>query len=78
MIGRFSYFGSTNAPRGSAAGDFNGDGQNNLAEYVSGTNPSSAQSHLAIKAVSSACPALRFALSWPGATGRVYNDGRGL
>ena len=66
------YFGSTNAPRGSASADFDGDGLNNLAEYLSGTNPTNAQSRLVITRIQH-LPDSRFAISWPGTTGRVYN-----
>jgi hypothetical protein len=66
------YFGSTNAPRGSATGDFDGDGLSNLAEYLAGTNPTNAQSRLAFTWIQRLSNS-QWALSWLGATGRVYN-----
>jgi hypothetical protein len=67
-----AYFGSTNAARGSASADFDGDGLSNLSEYRAGTNPTNAQSRLAIPRIQR-LPNSQWALSWPGATGRVYN-----
>jgi hypothetical protein len=65
------YFGSTNAPRGSAAADFDGDRLSNFAEYLAGTNPTNAQSRLAFSRIQR-LPNSQFALYWPGTTGRVY------
>ena len=38
------YFNTTNNPNGDPSADPDGDGQNNLAEFLSGTNPTNAAS----------------------------------
>ena len=67
-----AYFGSTNATRGSAAADFDGDGLSNLAEFRTGTNPTNTLSRLRLTQIER-LPNSRFAFTWPGATGCVYN-----
>ena len=67
-----AYFGSTNAPKGAATADFDGDGMSNLAEYRAGTNPTNALSRLALTSIAR-LPNSRYTLTWPGATGCVYN-----
>ena len=44
------YFGATNAPLGGALDDWDGDGMNNLSEWFAGTDPTSGQSCLKLRA----------------------------
>jgi len=46
------YFGCTDCPQADAAADPDGDGQNNMAEFLSGTNPTTSISVLRIISVS--------------------------
>ncbi len=45
------YFGSTTNPAAAASADPDGDGQNNLAEFLAGTNPTNSASGLRITSV---------------------------
>jgi hypothetical protein len=45
------YFGSTNNPSAAPSADPDGDGQNNLAEFLTGTNPTNSASGLQITSV---------------------------
>ncbi len=45
---QIQYFGSTNNPAAAATADPDGDGQNNLAEFLAGTNPTNSASGLQI------------------------------
>src|SRR5206468_1748877 len=48
---QIDYFGSTNNPAADPTFDADGDGQNNLAEFLSGTNPTNSISALQIISV---------------------------
>ena len=48
---QIQYFGSTTNPAAAASADPDGDGQNNLAEFLSGTNPTNSASSLHIISV---------------------------
>jgi fibronectin-binding autotransporter adhesin len=48
---QMQYFGCTNCPEAAATADPDGDGQNNLAEFLSGTNPTDGSSALRIISV---------------------------
>ena len=48
---QIQYFGSTTNPAAAANADPDGDGQNNLAEFLAGTNPTNSASGLEITAV---------------------------
>jgi T5SS/PEP-CTERM-associated repeat protein len=48
---QLQYFGCTNCPQAAATADPDGDGQNNLAEYLAGTDPTNNASVLAIVSV---------------------------
>ena len=48
---QIQYFGSTTNPLAAANADPDGDGQNNLAEFLAGTNPTNSASGLQITAV---------------------------
>jgi PKD repeat protein len=45
---QLSHFGCTNCPQAAASADPDGDGQNNLAEFLAGTNPNNSSSGLRI------------------------------
>ena len=48
---QLQYFGCTNCPQADAAADPDGDGQNNLAEFLAGTDPSDSASVFSIVSV---------------------------
>ncbi len=48
VLWQFQYFGCTNCPQAATSADPDGDGQNNLAEYLAGTNPTNNMSTLRI------------------------------
>ncbi len=48
---QLQYFGCTNCPQADAAADPDGDGQNNLAEFLAGTDPTNSTSVLRITSV---------------------------
>jgi PKD repeat protein len=48
---QIQYFGSTNNPAAASSNDADGDGQNNMAEFLSGTNPTNAASALRIVSI---------------------------
>lgn len=54
-----------------AAGDFDGDGQSNLSEYLAGTTPNNAASRLAIIEVERTSEGAR--LSWASVPGKRYH-----
>ncbi len=64
-----NYFGSTNNPAADANADPDGDGQNNLAEFSSGTNPTNSAS--ALRIVSTARQGNDVVLTWLTAGGRT-------
>jgi hypothetical protein len=45
---QLQYFGCTNCPQAAASADPDGDGQNNLAEFLSGTDPTNSASALRV------------------------------
>ena len=50
---QLQYFGCTNCPQADAAADPDGDGQNNLAEFLAGTDPTNSTSALRITSTTS-------------------------
>ena len=64
------YFGS--AANGDPAEDSDGDGQNNLEEYIAGMDPTNATSAFTVRA-SNTPTGGEFILSWDAVTGRVYS-----
>ncbi|MBA4388309.1 MAG: hypothetical protein C0404_10035 [Verrucomicrobia bacterium] len=67
-------FGSTSATNGAPNHDADGDGMNNAAEYVAGTNPRDAASALRVSSMS--CDAggvTGFSISFNTVTGRLYS-----
>jgi PKD repeat protein/endonuclease/exonuclease/phosphatase family metal-dependent hydrolase len=50
---QIQYFGSTNAPGSGAGDDPDGDGQTNMAEFLSGTNPTNSASAFRILSITS-------------------------
>jgi hypothetical protein len=66
------FFGSSNAARGGANADFDGDGSSNLAEFRSGTNPTNALSRFAVSRIQHLTSS-QLLTAWPSTTGRVYN-----
>lgn len=55
-----------------AAGDPDGDGMSNKAEYIAGTDPRNPYSFFGLAGVSNAAEGVFF-FSWPSATGRTYS-----
>jgi hypothetical protein len=68
---RVLYFTSTNAANSGPADDWDYDGQNNLAEYLAGTDPTNALSLLVLRGCSNRNA--RTTLTWPGMAGRSYS-----
>ncbi len=65
------YFGSTNAVNGGALDNFDGDGLNNLEEYIAGVDPTDSGS---VFAISNAVPDSEgFTVQWPAVEGRIYD-----
>jgi hypothetical protein len=62
------YFGSTNNPSGAPAADPDGDGQNNMSEFLSGTNPTNAASLFRISSV--AVEGNNIRITWTEGAGR--------
>jgi hypothetical protein len=65
-----TYFASTNHPNGNAGDDFDLDGQSNRDEFISGTNPTNANSRFTLS-LSTGNP--HFTISWDAAPDRVYD-----
>ncbi|HUJ12007.1 MAG TPA: hypothetical protein VL171_18515, partial [Verrucomicrobiae bacterium] len=63
------YFNCTNCPQADAAADPDGDGQNNQAEFLSGTNPTNSLSGLRI--ISAAADNNDAVITWRTAGGRT-------
>ena len=61
------YFGSTNNPSADPAADPDADGQNNLAEFLSGTNPTNSQS--ALRIISAVQQSTNVVITWATAGG---------
>jgi hypothetical protein len=61
------YFGSTNNPSADPAADPDGDGQNNFAEFLSGTNPTNSQS--ALRIISAIQQSTNVMITWATAGG---------
>ena len=66
---QIDYFGSTNDPTADPSFDADGDGQNNLAEFVGGTDPTNSVSALRIIAVTP--QATDVVITWTTAGGRT-------
>ena len=64
------YFGS--AANGDPAADSDGDGQNNLEEYIAGMDPTNAASAFMVRTFDTPSGG-EFILSWDAVTGRVYS-----
>ena len=64
-----AYFNCTNCPQAAATADPDGDGQNNLAEFMAGTNPNSSASVLRIVAVAQEGNNIR--VTWKTGAGRT-------
>jgi len=70
-VWEMEYFGSTTGAVASA--DSDGDGENNLAEYISGHNPTNAASYFSITNIDvTVTNGFSFILSWESVSGRVY------
>ena len=63
------YFGCTNCPQAAASADPDGDGQNNLAEFLAGTSPTNSASGFRI--ISTARQGNDFVVTWTTAGGRT-------
>ena len=66
---QLAYFNCTNCPQAAATADPDGDGQNNLAEFMAGTNPNSSASVLRIVAVAQEGNNIR--VTWKTGAGRT-------
>ncbi|MDF7806768.1 lamin tail domain-containing protein [Pontiellaceae bacterium B12219] len=69
-----TYFSSTNHPNGGPGSDFDLDGQSNFDEYISGTNPTNANSRFALMLEAdenNENP--HFTISWEATPDRVYD-----
>jgi autotransporter-associated beta strand protein len=64
-----NYFGSTNNPAADSNEDPDGDGQNNLAEYLAGTSPTNSAS--ALRIISTVQQSNDILISWTTAGGRT-------
>ena len=67
-----NYFGTVNNPNADPDADPDHDGVPNWMEYLAGTNPTNAASHLSFSSAVKTGAAPGVALSWPAMTGRVY------
>jgi hypothetical protein len=63
------YFGSTNSPAASPDADPDGDGQNNLAEFLSGSDPTNSVS--ALRIISLAPAGADMVITWQTAGGKT-------
>jgi hypothetical protein len=68
------YFGGTNAVKGGATDDRDGDGQSNLSEYRARTDPTDPSSALAVAACEPRSG--QVILRWRSVTGKTYGVGR--
>ena len=66
-----SWFGSTNNPLGAADSDWDHDGQDNLHEYLAGTNPTDPASVLKITSATLNAGGI-LVLQWPSVAGKTY------
>jgi len=66
---QLQYFGCTNCPQAAATADPDGDGQNNLAEFLAGTIPTNSASVLRIKSLVRS--GADFAITWSTAGGHT-------
>jgi hypothetical protein len=66
---QLNYFGCTNCPQAAATADPDGDGQNNLAEFLAGTNPTNSVSAFRITAIAQEGDDVR--VTWATAGGRT-------
>ena len=67
---QIQYFGSTNNPAAAPDADPDGDGQNNMAEFLAGTDPTSGTSLLRILSVSS--DPSGDVITWSSVPGKAY------
>src|SRR5207247_140597 len=51
QVWQIQYFGSTNDPAAAAGVDVDGDGQDNMTEFLTGTNPTNAASAFCIRTI---------------------------
>ena len=66
---QMQYFGCTDCPQAAGAADPDGDGQNNLAEFLAGTDPTNSTSAFRITAVTQEGDDMR--ITWTTAVGRT-------
>ncbi|MGB0372239.1 MAG: hypothetical protein ACPGN3_12980 [Opitutales bacterium] len=66
-------FGGTDMPEGSASDDADGDGMNNLGEYVAGTDPQDVNSLFYISTIEGPAPNGDVELAFPSVAGRIYD-----
>ncbi len=66
---QIQYFGSTTNPAAAAGVDADGDGQNNLAEFIAGTDPTNSASVLRITSI--AVQGTNVLISWTTAAGKT-------
>ncbi len=66
---QIQYFGSTNAPSADAGADPDGDGQDNLAEFLAGTDPTNSAAYFHIMAIASESNGVR--ITWATGPGRT-------
>lgn len=67
-----NFFGTLTNPNADADADPDHDGVPNWMEYLSGTNPTNADSHLSFSATDKPAGGQGVTLHWPAVTGRVY------
>ena len=72
------YFGSTNNPNAAPGADPDGDGQNNLAEFLAGTNPTNSASGLQITSIVTSGNDIRVSWATAGGTTNVVQAAAGL
>ncbi|VGO12931.1 hypothetical protein PDESU_01485 [Pontiella desulfatans] len=69
-----TYFMSTNHPGGNPDEDYDLDGQSNLEEFISGTNPTNEGSRFGIALATAATNgSTHFVISWDAANDRIYD-----
>jgi hypothetical protein len=71
-VWKMQNFGSTNGPLTGAMEDWDGDGMNNLGEYLAGTSPTNAASVLKIDIPLSSLAPGDFVIVWLSVSGKYY------
>jgi hypothetical protein len=66
---QLQYFGCTNCPQAAATADPDGDGQNNMAEFLAGTDPTNSAS--ALRITSTATQGANVSITWNTAGGHT-------